>query len=1456
VRRKLIILFIVVSSLSFLLAVALGAEISTISLTSSSKMNLSSDNITVSYTATGANTVIADWRRNATSIAVLNLPFDVNISDNTSGAVRDYSTYGHNGTLGDGILADMPVWTDSCIVGGCYVFDGGYDEIRFPDIMPTNAYTKMAWVKVESNSSYNNIISSHNGGGSHAFYVHYLTLLAGHDTNYSVVSGAETLVQDVWYHVAVTFDSATGEMILYLDGTEVNKSTAANITMTAVLIGNHDNDHALDGSLDEVYLFDEVLSAEQIDAFYQAGLFETTLETLLSQETKTGDVWSVALTPINNSDVVEGTTMLSNNLTIVSHNFLNIQFEDPTPEDNKITSTFDSERINISMKSSSDLTSFTWNWNAANYTFYDDSLLLLLNFDNRTSLGEHDGVVYDASLYQNHGTVINASWMSDGVYEGGYEFDGATTYIDLPTENFDSLGDITVSLWMKFNGQVQWDRILHKGDSDRNTDAFGFTQSGSTVVGYVQPKTTGQYSRFMGESLVHGAWYHVVMVYNQTSHDVNMYLNGQLSNGETVSSTLYAYNGNHFNIGKRSGGENYFDGVLDQIMIWNRSLSAAEIQELYTSHLYKYNETQWYFTTNKSGLNQGSYSYYAYAENLRNYTQTEIRTMELMRPPEPINECQNIDTSDMYHLTTDLESNATCIEITASDVVLDCQGYTITYSLSGESATRGIRVNGHNVTIKNCHILDGNWSGQSGRQGVSFGSSMRYSVFYNNTVNVSNGRALAMDGGSNYNTVSNNVIWSNTGFAAYLSSISHNIFFNNTFRSVNYDAIVQWFGTNNTFERNFIQADDQGLMFDGMTLAVIKSNTILTDNDFGIAVQNNANDALVYNNTVNSTGGYGIYARSVTGINITSNIVHTNTTSAIYALDAPDIIIADNVVNSTTGYGVHVVASLNALIMRNDAVSGSRGMSLHYHSGLGNYTVIDNVIKSTGSQGLYIQSLMNSGIYRNNIIGTWAGLYIRTNANNNTFINNTATGTGSGQGAGLEMRDSHNNTFITNDFIDSRQGIQLYHYGTGISGHLFINNTATASGSNAQAIQLAGTYNIRFIGQTATTSNTTGSNTAALYIISDTTNTYFQDSFFSGELFDVYLGDVAINTTFVNVTYNISKENVAGINSELFRKWWFGGEVVDSSGLPLRDVAISVFNSSGDQALALFTDANGLVERSSLTEYVNVNNTRAYQNNFELFISKSDYVDFNTTFNLSAEENFFETFVLSRVSINPWYDEFKSKRRLQQVVNDSVLFNASFVARYVDNVSMNGSARLAIQVLYFNETNSSEVYFEVFPLENISTNFSEIVVQVPLAMFVEGNYSNATRFVVGLHQNDSSVIELNTSIVSRNGTVFLQFTSQKLGEFFVNTVPVLAQEEELVYVEESVYGVHPYSSSEGVQNRLLSYYEFALLALLFFLVVSIFVVPPKRAVFVFILFLLLAVFIASFFAVFYIPPLV
>ncbi|MEM4247727.1 MAG: MopE-related protein, partial [Candidatus Nanoarchaeia archaeon] len=161
--------------------------------------------------------------------------------------------------------------------------------------------------------------------------------------------------------------------------------------------------------------------------------------------------------------------------------------------------------------------------------------------------------------------------------------------------------------------------------------------------------------------------------------------------------------------------------------------------------------------------------------------------------PTEISDCTEIPISGEYVLTADItnSSNFTCINIQASDVVLDCQGFTIDGQDLGD--TLGIYISSQtNVTIRNCPITD--WD-----VGIFF-TSVTYSFLENNTVSSNGYYGVYFSGAVDNNALIGNTFSNNGDIGLYLAGSSNNVLAGNTaFGNANQDVSLAFDSLNNTF---------------------------------------------------------------------------------------------------------------------------------------------------------------------------------------------------------------------------------------------------------------------------------------------------------------------------------------------------------------------------------------------------------------------------------------------------------------------------------------------------------------------------------------------------------------------------------------------------------------------------------------------------------------------------------
>jgi parallel beta-helix repeat protein len=509
---------------------------------------------------------------------------------------------------------------------------------------------------------------------------------------------------------------------------------------------------------------------------------------------------------------------LGNNLndyfTFISP-FVLLNFTFPTP-DSGISTTNTSFNVNISI-SILFLNEVKFNWNSTNYTLYNDSLLLMYNFENNSVLGENSTYFVDVSKYGNNGSCTGTSCpklnTTAGKYGNAMTFDGVNDYINssVPKPTL----PLIIAFWVKPN-------------IDNPVGIFDSAPSQPSVLRNYPAGNIEWWNQCPNISLGLSAnyWTHIVVIFwhDGTNRRINWYKNGINQTGTScVGSNLF--NWTTLRLGDiNTGSAGVFNGSLDNFMVFNRSLSADEISELYMSNIQKYNQTQWYLSVNQS-MEPGTYNYSASAkDSAGNYNATEVRTITT----SGISGCKNLTTANsIYTLANDILNNqmtSACINITAQNVTLDCQGHSI-YSIQNYS---GIWTNQNYATIKNCNVTTGN----SGSNYAIYLQNSNYSTLFNNTgvagcgiylyyssnnnltANVGGvnggGHGIILGTSSNNNTLINNTGTSNTNAGFYISS-SYNLFINNSAITTSGSAIYITSSANNNTFTNTIATTNAGL---------------------------------------------------------------------------------------------------------------------------------------------------------------------------------------------------------------------------------------------------------------------------------------------------------------------------------------------------------------------------------------------------------------------------------------------------------------------------------------------------------------------------------------------------------------------------------------------------------------------------------------------------------------------
>ncbi len=204
--------------------------------------------------------------------------------------------------------------------------------------------------------------------------------------------------------------------------------------------------------------------------------------------------------------------------------------------------------------------------------------------------------VYDLSGDRNTGTLngfavpaTKASGWGAGLFGGTLLYDETNDYVDITYSKLKLTGSHTISIWMKLN--VAFSAGVHqtifggKGLGSANAQggiAFTFFGDIGTLY-YDIYDATGRASKTDGAlGLDDNAWHLIIGTWDGTNQ--TLYVDGKLiSTGAGVAGSLDWTGSNDVLIG--SGGDpatRYpFNGLIDDVRIYNRALSAIEVKDLF-----------------------------------------------------------------------------------------------------------------------------------------------------------------------------------------------------------------------------------------------------------------------------------------------------------------------------------------------------------------------------------------------------------------------------------------------------------------------------------------------------------------------------------------------------------------------------------------------------------------------------------------------------------------------------------------------------------------------------------------------------------------------------------------------------------------------------------------------------------------------------------------------------------
>ncbi|WP_299246469.1 LamG-like jellyroll fold domain-containing protein [uncultured Aquimarina sp.] len=522
-------------------------------------------------------------------------------------------------------------------------FDGTDDHIsvNHNSSFNTNTFTIETYFKTSSSSAGQSIIAKYDATGINGFSMNLnnsgrlLFEYAVPNSETTSLSNASGLNDDNWHHIALAFGN--GKVTFYIDGVLDNEITFSNIPETptnteSLFIGYSEfNNVYFNGEIDEVRYWSRTLCSDEILAQQscelggnESGLVayydlnqgnvdaNNSGEATADDETSNsldGTLTNFALTGSTSNWVDTTANGISGNCSIAIPE-INVQGDgnDITNGDTTPDSSDNTDAGNVLVGNSAEMNFFVRNTDGSG-ALHIDGVILTGDTDDFTITQNpsNNGIpaTESASLKINFtptsggtktATVIISSDDCDepdytftiqgtGIPAGtGLDFDGANDLVTISHDNGQNNLNFSVDFWIKTTDGSGG--VINKFTPDGNS-GWRINLDGGRIEFYYYASASNYVTRLLSPatSVNDGNWHHVAVTLN--SGNARCYIDGVLArstgwNGTATATTTTADIQLGYAAADAPSGDTggYFDGQLDELRIWTKTLSEFEVGQL------------------------------------------------------------------------------------------------------------------------------------------------------------------------------------------------------------------------------------------------------------------------------------------------------------------------------------------------------------------------------------------------------------------------------------------------------------------------------------------------------------------------------------------------------------------------------------------------------------------------------------------------------------------------------------------------------------------------------------------------------------------------------------------------------------------------------------------------------------------------------------------------------------
>jgi hypothetical protein len=173
----------------------------------------------------------------------------------------------------------------------------------------------------------------------------------------------------------------------------------------------------------------------------------------------------------------------------------------------------------------------------------------------------------------HNGQVSGATWTPGGVFGQSLSFDGINDWVTVPhNAALDLTGGMTLEAWVKPSALSTWRSVIQK----ERTGAFDYALYANTDTAFPSARvfTSSGIEARGPQTLLTTTWTHLAMSWDGT--DVRLFVDGAEVAAQAAPGPLVTSTGD-LRIGGNSLRSEWFSGLIDEVRVYNRPLTAEQI---------------------------------------------------------------------------------------------------------------------------------------------------------------------------------------------------------------------------------------------------------------------------------------------------------------------------------------------------------------------------------------------------------------------------------------------------------------------------------------------------------------------------------------------------------------------------------------------------------------------------------------------------------------------------------------------------------------------------------------------------------------------------------------------------------------------------------------------------------------------------------------------------------------